>query len=406
MKLTDHEKSMLDGEHGAPVQKAMEILVALGKIYDAERLIPIQSAHVAGLSLKSHGVAGMEWVEEMAASAAKVCIPTTLNVIGLDRSRDLGLPEDWCDKQMRIGKAYECMGCYGNSSCVPYYHGFTPRFGEHIAWAESSAVVYTNSVLGARDNREGGPSALAAALTGRTPLYGYHLDAERLANVHVRVSARLRNLADYGALGAFVGKRFSNAVPAFSGLSAMRTEDHVYLGAALASSGGVALYHVLGMTPDALFNDDKVLAKDCIELEVTEKELTMGREQLCSGTSRQIDYVAVGCPHCSLNQLAELARLLDGKKVNSGVTMWIHTNVAIKGLAAQLGIIDAIERSGAVVTQDLCTILSCPEALGFKNVVTNSAKMAFYAPGSNGFNIWFDDVARCVDAAVTGTYTE
>src|SRR5512143_282053 len=215
MKLTDTEKRMCAGEKGEPVRLAMEILLALGKIYGAEKMIPIQSAHVAGLSLKSHGLAGTEWAEDLARQGARVCIPTTLNVIGVDRSRDLHLPEAWARDQLRIETAYERMGCLGTSSCVPYYCGFVPRFQEHIAWAESSAVVFTNSVLGARDNREGGPSALASGLTGRTPLHGLHLDKNRKGDFLFRVSAPLANLADYGALGSYVGRIIGTRVPVF-----------------------------------------------------------------------------------------------------------------------------------------------------------------------------------------------
>ena len=213
MKLTDEEKRMLDGESGQPVKMAMDIVVAIGEIYGAEKLIPIKTAHIAGLSLKSHGIAGMEWVEDIAKSGAKVCVPTTLNVIGVDRSRDLNMPPDWSTNQLRIEQAYECMGCYGSSTCVPYYMGFIPKFGESIAWAESSAVVFTNSVLGARDNREGGPTAMASGLTGRTPLYGLHLDENRKGDVLYKVTADLRDIADYCGLGAYVGKRVGTKIP-------------------------------------------------------------------------------------------------------------------------------------------------------------------------------------------------
>jgi len=403
MNLSDREKKMLDEGNGEPVRKAMEILVALGKIYDAEDMVPIRSAHIAGLSLKSHGDAGLEWVENMAAENARVQVPTTLNVIGVDRSRDLGLPEDWCRKQKRIGWAYERMGCFGSSTCVPYYCGYIPRLKEHIAWAESSAVVFTNSYLGARDNREGGPSALAAALTGCTPRYGLHLDENRKGKLLVKVTEPMTCLADFGALGAYVGKRVGTDIPVFSGIERMAIEDHVYLGAALASSGAVALYHVLGITPETLF-EKSVLADRYETVEFGNREKQIGKEQLTSGVDRSVDYVAIGCPHCSLRQLSQLAELLAGKKIHKNVTLWIHTNVAIKGMAMQLGYREAIEQSGAVLTQDLCTILSCPEELGFKNIVTNSAKMAFYAPGTGKFNVWYGNVEECIEAAVSGKW--
>lgn len=404
MILHDDDKRVLDGEEGEARRLAMEMLVALGKIYDAEKLIPIQSAHVAGLSYRSHGDAGMHWIEETADSGARVSVPTTLNVIGVDRSRDLGLPGEWCDKQLRINDGYVRTGCYGTSSCVPYLYGFVPRFGEHIAWAESSAVAFTNSFLGARDNREGGPSAFAAALVGKTPCYGFHLDENRRAQVRFRVTAPIDDLADVGALGAYVGSNIGVHNPAFAGLRPLKLEEHVYLSAALASSGGVALYHVEGQTPDAVMLGSGIYADNYDEIEIGPQELMQGYERLTSNSDRQVDYVAVGCPHLTLNQVAEVAALLQGKKVKDGVTMWVHTNIPVKAMARQMGYLQIIEDAGAVLTQDLCTVLSIPEQLGLHSLATNSAKMAFYAPGSNRLRTWFGSLKNCVNAALTGRW--
>ncbi len=402
MKLTDEEKRILDGERGEPMQKAMEMLATLGEIYGAEKTVPINSAHVAGLSLKSHGLAGADWAEDMAKAGARVCVPTTMNVIGVDRSRDLGLPKDWCHNQMRIEDAYECMGCFGTSSCVPYYTGVLPRFGESIAWSESSAVVFTNSVLGARDNREGGPSALAAGLIGRTPLYGFHLDENRRGDILFKVTAKLEDTADYGALGAYVGKIVGTKVPVFDGILNPCIEDLVYLGAALASSGSVAMFHAVGVTPEAPTVAAAFGGKKYDTVLITDKEIAAGKRQLTSAADPKVDYVAIGCPHFTLRQIRDVAMLLRGKKVHKDVTFWIHTNVAIKGLATQLGYRKIIEDAGAVLTQDLCTVLSIPEALGFKTLATSSPKMAFYAPGGNNLMTWYGSDKQCVDAAVRG----
>jgi hypothetical protein len=405
MRLTDEEKRMQDGEYGQPEKMAMDILVALGEIYSAEKMIPIKSAHIAGLSLKSHGIAGTEWAEDLAKAGAKTRVSTTMNVIGVDRSRDLNMPAEWTTNQMRIENAYEQMGCYGTSTCVPYYLGFVPRLGENLAWAESSAVVFTNSVLGARDNREGGPSALAAALVGRTPYYGLHLDENRKGEVLYKVTAKLNNIADFGALGSYVGKRVGMKIPVFDGIEQPRMEELVYLGAALASSGGVAMFHIIGVTPEAPSLAVVMKDKQYEVIPISEQEIEVGYQQLTSGRDTKVDYVAIGCPHCSLGQLEEVARLLIGKRISQDVTLWVHTNAAIKGMANQLGYVKIIEDSGGIVTQDLCTILGNPEALGFKTLATNSPKMAFYAPGSNGFGVWYGDVAKCIDAAVSGYWT-
>lgn len=406
MQLTDEEKRMLDGQEGPAVQMAMEMLVALGDIYGAERFEPVTSAHVAGLSLKSHGIAGMEWVEDLARSGGRVKVPTTLNVIGQDRARPFGFDAAWTEPQLRIGKGYEAMGCYGTSSCVPYYMGFTPRLGQHIAWAESSAVVYVNSVLGARTNREGGPSALAAALTGRTPYYGLHLTENRYGQICYQIDVEMESLTDYGALGAYIGKRVKTRIPIINGIKKVPSkEELVYFGAALASSGSVALFHMVGVTPEAPTLAAAAGSNQYETIVIGEEELAQGYAQLNSSRDKKVDFVAIGCPHCSLEQIAEIASLLAQRKICPDVTLWVHTNVAIKAIAEQLGYVRTIEEAGGRVTQDLCVVLSIPESLGFKTLATNSPKMAFYAPGGNGLPTWFGSVEQCIDAAVNGYWS-
>lgn len=404
MRLDDGQKRMLAGERGEPAQVAMELLCAIGEIYGADKLVPVKSAHCAGLSLKSHGVAGMEWAEDMARKGARVAVPTTMNVVGVDRSRDLGLPAQWCEHQLRIQRAYEAMGCYGTSSCVPYYHGFLPRFGEHIAWAESSAVVFTNSVLGARDNREGGPSAWAAGITGCTPHYGLHLDENRRGDILFRVTAVLRDTADYGALGSYVGRMVGERVPVFEGLGNPTTEQLVCFGSALASSGSVALFHAVGLTPEAPDVETAFAGKRYEVVELGQRELEEGRHALTCGKRREVDYVSLGCPHYSLNQVRDVALRLAGKHIAPGVTLWVHTNIPIKQMAVAFGYADMIERAGGVLTQDLCTVLSTPESLGLKTLATNSPKMAFYAPGGNGMEVWYGSEEQCVQAALSGRW--
>jgi predicted aconitase len=290
---------------------------------------------------------------------------------------------------------------------VPYYLGFLPRLGEHVAWSESSAIIFANSVLGARTNREGGPSALAAALTGRTPCYGFHLDEGRLATVAYRIETEIGTLSDFGALGAYVGKQLGTGTPAFCGMehASPGIEQLVALGAALASSGSAAMFHMVGITPEAATLGQATGGRPCEERLFGKSELEAGYAQMTSGKQRKVDLVAIGCPHCSLNQIADIARLLAGRRVADGVTLWVHTNVAIKALARQLGFVDAIEQAGGLVTQDLCVVLSVPESLGFRTVATNSPKMAFYAPGGNGLPTWYGSVERCLDAAVTGAWS-
>src|SRR5512138_842422 len=209
MHLTYEEQQMLAGEHGRATQKSMEILSALGTIYAAERMVLVASVQIAGVSFDNLGEAGLEFLSEMAAGGEQVKVLTTLNPAGMDIEnwQALGIDPEFAHNQERVIDAYARMGVLTTCSCTPYLFGNLPHFGEHIAWAESSAVCYANSVLGARTNREGGPSALAAALTGRTPRYGLHLDENRLPTLDVRVHAALRTTTEWGALGYLLGKR-------------------------------------------------------------------------------------------------------------------------------------------------------------------------------------------------------
>lgn len=406
MRLTDEEKAMLDGKKGEAVRTCMEMLVTLGKVFDAPCMLPVQSAHVSGLSVRTLGDAGIRWAEDLAASGARVCVPSSMNVIGIDRLQPLGLPAEWCEKQERVVRAYESMGCMNTASCTPYYQGFLPRFGEHTAWGESSAVVFLNSVLGARNNREGGPATLASALTGRTPCYGMHLDENRAGTVVCRVETPLKDISDYGALGHFMATVPQPDIPVFENVPAPATEELVMLGASLAAWGSCAMFHMVGVTPEAPTCGHALKGKKVPQVVFGEKELREHREAMNCAKSRAIDLVALGCPHMSLRQLKEIADLLDGRRIKEGVSLWVQTNLATRGAAADLGYVEAIERAGGIVTQDLCVVLSVPEALGFRTLATNSAKMRFYAPGSNKIDVWYGTTRHCIDAALTGMWTE
>lgn len=404
MKFTDQEKAMFDGRYGKAPQMFLSMLATLGEIYDAPHMIPVQSAHTSGLSVRTLGEAGTQWAEDLAEKGARVVVPTSMNVIGIDRTRDLGLSAEWTNRQIRILKAYEAMGCYVTSSCVPYYQGFLPRFREHIAWGESSAVVFVNSVLGARNNREGGPSTLASAITGRTPYFGMHRDENRKGSLVCRVRVELDDLSDFGALGAFAAAHMGAGIPVFEGVLQPQLEKLVALCASLASSGSVAMFHMVGVTPEAPDMKTALGGNAVDTVTFGPKELEEYTMKMSSNEAKEVDFVALGCPHCSLNQLAEIARLIEGRKVSGNLHLWVQTNVSVRALAKQLGYVDIIENAGGIVTQDLCVVLSRPEDLGFKSLATNSAKMAFYAPGSNKIPTWYGSVERCIEAAVTGVW--
>lgn len=406
MYLTDEEKRMLDGEYGEAQQLGMKILNAIGKIYDAEKLIPVRHAHVAGTSYKTMGKPGVEWLEDLVAKGAKVRVPTTLNAIAIDRATDLGLPDEIVEYQMRINNAYEAMGCTPVNTCTPYWCGYVPRFGESVAWSESSAVVYVNSVLGARDNREGSQSSFAAGLTGRTPYYGLHIDENRRGQVLIKIIDKPVGYSEYSAVGAYVGKKVVEKIPVFDGLSYPTNEELSTLGAAMACTGGVAMFHAVGYTPEAPTLEAAFGGNKYDVIEITRKEIEEGYSIATRSKSRQVDLVTIGCPQLTINQVRYISERLKGKKVKDGVTLWLQTNAFVKGMAKQLGYMDIIEKAGGIMLQDVCTCLSYPELLGHKTMVCNSAKLSFYTPGSNGMDIWCADTEKCIEAALTGYFDE
>jgi len=267
MKLTKQEQDMLEGKEGEGVRKAMEILTALGEIYGAKDMVPVTSSQVSGVSYKNLGDAGLEFLQDWADKGARIRIPTTLNPAGADieRWKELGISEHFAKKQKELIDAYAAMGITPTCTCTPYMVGNAPKYGDHIAWSESSAVCYENSIMGARTNREGGPSALAAAITGRTPNYGLHLDANRKASLVVDVECELKDHADYGALGYAAGKKAGTNIPYFYfRKNKKHTPDHLRtLGATMAAAGSVALFHIDGTTPEAKETEhDTILCRE------------------------------------------------------------------------------------------------------------------------------------------------
>jgi len=390
LHLTREEEAMLAGEQGHATQKAMQILVALGKIYDAEKLVRVSSVQVSGVSYKNLGDAGLEFLSEL-ASDGKARVKTTLNPAGMNLTdwESQGIASRFAEKQLKVIDAYEKLGVEISCTCTPYLAGNEPGFGQHIAWGESSAVAYANSVIGARTNREGGPSALAASLTGRTPLYGLHIRENRVPTVAVNVEAHLRLPEDFAAMGYFVGKAVKDGIPYFRGVGLATLEDLKALSAALASSGGVAMFHIEGLTPESGLG-----ARSLEALTFTEKELAeTGSILNDEGTP---DFVSVGCPHCSLTELATLAKLLSGRQAKR--EFWICCSREVKRQADEAGYSRQIEESGAKFALDTCMVVAPVEELGFKVVATNSAKACHYLRNA-GLKVRFMPLERCVEEA-------
>jgi hypothetical protein len=403
LRLTLEERAMLAGETGPGVQKAIEIVVALGHIYSAADLVPVAGVQVSGVSYKNLGDAGLEFLQDWAAQGAQARVPATLNPAGMDRLawRELGFSEGFARRQEAVIAAYAALGITPNCTCTPYLVGHVPLFGQHLAWAESSAVSYANSVLGARTNREGGPSALAAAIAGRTARYGLHLDGNRLATTIVDVRCSVTSEADLGALGYLVGHQVKNGVPYFR-FADWRSdiEDLKALGAAMAASGAVALYHVEGLTPEAVAGVALEPGRDthCLVID----DLAPGYTAL-NGSADRIDLVSLGCPHASLAELEVISAALEGGRVTA--ELWITTARAIRQAAEKTGLVARIEAAGGRVVADTCLVVAPVAELGFHTMATNSAKMALYAPSHSGLSVRFGTIAQCLEAAVTGRWS-
>ena len=400
LHLTADERAMLAGEAGPGVQKAIEIIVALGQIYGAGDLVPVASVQVSGVSFKNLGEAGLAFLEDWAALGARARVPATLNPAGMDLRdwRDLGFAQDFARSQRAVIEAYVALGIMPTCTCTPYLVGHVPELGQHIAWAESSAVSHANSILGARTNREGGPSALAAAITGRTARYGLHLDQNRQPTTAVDVRCPIASEADLGALGYWVGSQVKNGVPwfRFSQPPAAGWQWNT-LGAAMAASGAVALYHVEGITAEAMSGD--VRSPDVPTLVVD--DLSPAYKAL-NGPTRAVDLVSLGCPHASLAELEMVAGYLAGKSVKAA--LWITTARATREAAESAGLVAAIEAAGGHVVADTCMVVAPVSGLGFRTMATNSAKMAFYSPSHSGLSIRFGPMEQCLEAAVAGTW--
>ena len=391
MYLTKQEEKILNGDKGEVMERMFRLLVRLGEIYNADKMIPVGSVQVAGVSYKSIGDPGTEFLEDLASKNARVKVLTYLNPAGMDLENweKLGFPKDFAKNQLRIMKAFKKMGIVVTSTCTPYLAGNLPRFREHIAWSESSAVSFSNSVIGARTNREGGPSALAAAICGVTPNYGLHLWENRQPTIKIKIDTDLTYNSDFGALGYYVGKKVKNKIPYFTGIKDANTDQLKALGAAMAASGAVALYHIDGLTPEA----DLVEKKNLEKISVGKKEIKETYDKL--NTGKQPDIVIFGCPHASLREISALAEKLDGKHLKKPV--WICTSRMIKEAAERMGYHEIIAKAGGSIVADTCMVVSPIEEMGYKTTGVNSGKAANYLPGFCKQEVCFADIDSLVE---------
>ncbi len=393
MKLTTEEKDMLEGKQGKAAQKAMEILETLGSIFGAERMIPVTSVQISGVSYANLGEAGLKFLTEMADGDGRARVLTTLNPAGMDVDnwQAMGISEEFAYNQKRVLDAFARMNVITTCSCTPYLFGVSPHYGEHIAWAESSAVCYANSVLGARTNREGGPSALAAALTGVTPAYGYHLAENRQPAVTVEVKGRMVENNDFGLLGRVIGEKLTvqgqKLTPYITGIEQASVEQLKSFCASIATYGGTAIFHMAGITPEAAQVSPPKQA-----ITITQDDIDEANRLMNDAVSEEVDFVSLGCPHLSIKEIARIAELLKGKKVTK--EFWITTARPTKQIADMMGYSQIIEESGAKFATDTCCVVS-PIKGRFKALATDSAKACYYAYAKNKFKTMikpFDEV--------------
>lgn len=417
LHLTAEEQAMLAGAEGPGVRRAMEIVVALARIYAAADLVPVTHAQIAGVSYKNLGDAGVQFLSQWADEGARVRIPTTLNPMGMERGKwqAWGIQPSFANPQLSVIDAFTRMGVTPTMSCTPYlFQQYKPQRGDHLAWAESSAVVFANSVIGARSNREGGPSALAAAIVGRTARYGYHLDENRRADWVVEIRCPVKTVADFGALSYAVGKAVGNGVPWFADLAAslpplpgdltlggLAGDRLKTLGAGLAAYGAVAVYHIAGYTPEARDAGETLIRPDARRLTIDSLEPAY-RVMDADPDLRKIDLVTIGCPHASLSELELVAQIVRGKTL--ATRLWVTTGALTRERAAELGYVQDIEAAGGEVVADTCAVVAPMHMLDVRTMATNAGKMACYAPMHSGVKMRFGDIDQCLDAAITGEW--
>ncbi len=398
MYLTKDEERMLRGEEGYAVKKSMEILTALGNIYGAESLVQVGSVQVAGVSYHNLGDAGLQYLNELAKDG-KVKVLTTLNPAGMDLEdwKKLRISKEFAEKQNLVIDAFRKMGIIISCTCTPYLIGNLPRYGEHIAWSESSAVTFANSVIGAKTNREGGPSALAAAFVGKTPCYGLHLDEKRIPDTHVSVRATLEKFSDWGALGHCIGKTVENKIPYITGIKDVGLDELKSFCASVVTYGSKPLFYMKGITPGSERHEppkEKVTVED--------EDLRDAYEAINDNVDT-IDFVCIGCPHCSIKEIARVAELLEGKKISPNTEFWIASSRQMKHLADKRGYTETIENAGGKFACDTCMAVA-PLKGRFRSVATTSAKGCYYSRHNN-MKTKLGSLEECVEAAVKGKWS-
>ena len=408
VRLTEHEERLLRGEAGRGAQTSMRIVVEMAEICEAAALLEVSQAHIDGCGLLSD--AGVEFAEKLVSEGARVAVPTTLNMgpLDLQQWRSFGVDAHFARKAIRQGAAYEKMGCVPTWTCAPYQGYLTPRFGAQIAWGESNAVAYANSVLGARTNRYADYMDICAAIVGRVPASGLHLAQNRRGQVVLNLPEVNPVPEFYPVLGHFVGGRAGDRVPVVAGLRAAPNDDELKaFCAAVASAGSVALFHIVGVTPEAPTLEAALQGAEPEEVvDVTRDDLLLSFRDLSSAEAgTPLDCVIVGCPHYSYHEFRALATLIERHAgvCSPNVAFIVATGQQSYSLVQrQPELLKTLTGFGARITLDTCAFHSPIVRKGTRTVMTDSGKCAYYAPGELGVQLAFGTMAECVASAILG----
>jgi hypothetical protein len=409
MRLNDVEQAIRDGARGEAARRSLEQQIAVGDFFGAEQFVEVSNVHMMG-DYEVMGDAGCEYLQSLVDLGARVCVQTTRNAqcIEYDCAAQLRQSSDLIAGEMKVRRLLGELGISLVDTCINYQSIYTPRFKEHVAWGDTGTVAYANSVLGARTNYESGPAAIAAGITGRTPAYGFHLDPCRRANARCIIEAELRDIADWGAVGAVVGERVRGYwnVPLLEVRRGNPSpNDLKHLGASLASYGSLAMYHILEVTPEApTFAAANAGRQLIAEFTVTQADID---RIFAQGTPEdgQVNLVVFTAPQLSLVEMERIVQVAAGRKVRSGSTLLITTNSMNKVAAQQTGALAALEAMGAMVLQGTCWYIMDPlemrKQFGWKRVVTNSAKLVNIIK-AHGYEPILRRTEDCVETAITG----
>ena len=407
MQLTDQEQGLLNGSQGEAAQIAMKILVDLGEVFGAKEMLPVTQVHI---DMTLYMVdAGVEFVERMVELGGQFSVPTQLNpsAIDLKRWRKLRVHPELEEKSRQLEQAYLKLGATPTWTCAPYQQGLIPRFGEQIAWGESNAIAFANSVIGARTNRYADLVDVCAAIIGKVPRFGLHEDenrkAEILISLHGFTAEMFADSAVYPLLGFVFGEIAADRIAALEGVPTEVSIDNLKaFSAAAASSGAVGMFHVVGVTPEAQSLEMCFSAPPLECVDITPAMLKDAEERLSDSTIDRPDLIALGCPHFSEDEFILLDQLFQGRELHDSITLWVFTSRAVYSLIEKSGILEELESAGVEVFTDGCPLQYPAKNWSFQSVMSDSGKFANYCYSQTGLKVVFGSLDECVEAAVSG----